>query len=225
MIGTLLGKVLPHAFMASLTNYKILSKEYGHFRSAKDWQSVDKDGQPIPWYTYPMVEFLKQLDFSQKTVFEYGSGNSTLFWAERCKRVVAIEDDPAWYKLIKPRLPANVEYILVDNKADYVQAIHQFDELFDIIIVDGSHRFECTKTARNRLSTTGMMILDNADWFIQTTAFLRGTNLLEIDMAGFNPINGYATTTSVFMSRQIDLQPVGTYQPNFAVGGIHQHLD
>jgi len=211
--------------MASLTNYKILSQEYGHYSSAKRWQSIDKNSKPIPWYTYPMVEFLKQLDFSQKTVFEYGSGNSTLFWAERSKRVVAIEDDPAWYKQIKPRLPANVEYILVDNKEAYVQGIHKFDELFDVIIVDGSHRFDCTKSARPKLSATGMVILDNADWFVKTTAFLRDSNLLEIDMAGFNPINGYATTTSVFMSRQIELKPAGAVQPNFAVGGIHQHLD
>ncbi|RYZ66059.1 MAG: PAS domain S-box protein, partial [Proteobacteria bacterium] len=89
-----------------------------------------------------MVEYLKQLDFSQKTVFEYGSGNSTLSWANRSKRVVAIEDDLAWYNQIKDKLPTNVEYILVDNKADYIQAIHRFPELFDVIIVDGSHRFD-----------------------------------------------------------------------------------
>ena len=225
MFGTFLSKILPHAFMASLTNYQVLSRDYGHYRSAKRWQSIDKDEQPIPWYTYPMIEFLKQLDFSQKTVFEYGSGNSTLFWAKRSKRVVAIEDDPTWYAQIKPHLPVNVEYILVDNKSDYIKAIHQFKEQFDVIVVDGSHRFECTKSAREKLSAAGMVILDNADWFVQTTAFLRNSNLLEIDMAGFNPINGYATTTSVFMSRQIDLQPVGIHQPNFAVGGIHQHLD
>lgn len=211
--------------MASLTNYKILSRDYGHYQSAKDWQSIDKKGQPIPWYSYPMVEYLKQLDFSQKTVFEYGSGNSTLFWANRSKRVVAIEDDLAWYNQIKDKLPTNVEYILVDNKADYIQAIHRFPELFDVIIVDGSHRFDCVKSARERLSEKGMLILDNSDWFTNTTAYLRNTDLLEIDMAGFNPINGYVSTTSVFMSRQVELKPVGTLQPDKIVGGIVQHLD
>lgn len=225
MFGGILGRLLPHAVIASWNNYKILSREYGHYRSAKLWQSTDKDGQPIPWYSYPMIEYLKQLDFSQKTVFEYGSGNSTLFWAKRCKRVVAIEDDPAWYEQIKPKLPTNVEYILVDNKHDYIQAIHSFSELFDVVIVDGSHRFDCTKSARDRLSTGGMLILDNADWFPNTTSFLRSTDLLEIDMAGFNPINGYISTTSVFLSRQVDLKPAGAIQPDHIIGGTIQHLD
>lgn len=225
MIGRLLNKILPRAVMASLNNYKILSQEYGHFSSAQKWQSVNKKGQPIPWYSYPMVEYLKQLDFSQKTVFEYGSGNSTLFWADRCKRVVAIEDDKAWYDQIKPKLPTNVDYILVDNKVDYIQGIHRFADLFDVIVVDGSHRFECTKSARQRLSAQGMLILDNADWFPKTTSFLRSTDLLEIDMAGFNPINGYVSTTSLFLSRQVQLAPAGSIQPDNIVGGIVQHLD
>lgn len=225
MIGSILSKLLPRAMMVSLTNYKILSREYGHYQSAKKWQSIDKNSMPIPWYSYPMVEYLKQLDFSEKTVFEYGSGNSTLFWANRSKRVVAIEDDPSWYQQIKPKLPTNVEYILVDNKEDYVQGIHRFAELFDVIIVDGSHRFDCIKSARERLSTAGMIILDNADWFTKSTAFLRDTDLLEVDMAGFNPINGYISTTSIFLSRNVELKPVGSMQPDHIVGGIIQHLD
>ncbi len=225
MLWKVLNNILPRALSASLNNYKILSREYGHYQSAKQWQSIDKDGQPIPWYSYPMVEYLKQLDFSDKTVFEYGSGNSTLFWASRSKRVVAVEDDPAWYALIKPKLPANVEYILVDNKADYIQAIHRFTELFDVIIVDGSHRYDCTRSARERLSADGMLILDNADWFSNTTAFLRDSDLLEIDMAGFNPINGYISTTSLFLSRAVSLKPIGAHQPMKIVGGVVQQLD
>src|SRR5688572_10403591 len=50
-------------------------------------------GQPIPWYTYPAIEFIRQLDFSQSTVFEYGSGNSTMFWAASAARVISVEED------------------------------------------------------------------------------------------------------------------------------------
>jgi Methyltransferase domain len=224
MIEKMLALV-SYAARVSYTNYRILSKEYGHFKSASRWQSINKNDQPIPWYTYPMVEYLQQLDFSQKTVFEYGSGNSTLFWASRSKHVVAIEDDPAWYNQIKPKLPANVTYLLVDNKNDYVQGIKQFEQPFDVIIVDGSHRYDCVLSARPHLSEKGLMILDNADWFIESTKFLRSTDLIEVDMAGFNPINGYASTTSVFLTRQVDLSPAGIVQPQTAIGGIAQHLD
>jgi hypothetical protein len=225
MIKRLINKLLPYAARVSYANYKILSKEYGHYKSASRWQSVDKNSQPIPWYTYPMIEYIQQLDFSQKTVFEYGSGNSTLFWASRSKHVVAIEDDPIWYAQIKPKLPANVTYLLVDNKHDYIQAINQFDASFDVIIVDGSHRYDCVINSRSKLSDTGFIILDNADWFVETTKFLRSTDLIEIDMAGFNPINGYANTTSLFLTRKVDLSPAGDIQPRTAVGGIVQYLD
>lgn len=225
MLKKIISKFFPYAAQATYQNYKILSREYGHYKSASRWQSINKNGEPIPWYTYPMIEYVQQLDFSQKTVFEYGSGNSTLFWAKRSKHVVAIEDDPVWYEQIKPKLPANVTYILVDNKEAYIQAIHQFPNLFDVIIVDGSHRYDCILSARPRLSNTGFIILDNSDWFVEATAFLRGSDLIEIDMAGFNPINGYATTTSIFLTRQVELIPSGDKQPQTAIGGIVQYLD
>ncbi|MVM38059.1 SAM-dependent methyltransferase [Spirosoma sp. HMF3257] len=225
MFKKLMSKLLPYAVQATYQNYKILSRKYGHYKSASLWQSINKDGQPIPWYSYPMIEYIQQLDCSQKTVFEYGSGNSTLFWASRSKHVVAIEDDPTWYAQIKPKLPANVTYLLVDNKEAYVQAIMQFETPFDVIIVDGSHRYDCTHKARPQLSATGFMILDNSDWFIESAAFLRSTDLIEVDMAGFNPINGYATTTSIFLTRQVSLAPAGDKQPRTAIGGIVQYLD
>ncbi|GAB3987129.1 hypothetical protein GCM10028807_06210 [Spirosoma daeguense] len=225
MFRNLINKLLPYEVLASFDNYKILSGKYGHYKSAKNKQSIDQNGKPIPWYTYPMVEYLQQLDFSDKTVFEFGSGNSTLFWASRSKHVVAIEDDPAWYALIKPKLPANVTYLLVDSKDAYLKGIQQFPEPFDVIIVDGSHRYDCVVNSRPKLSDAGFMILDNSDWFVEATAFLRNSDLIEVDMAGFNPINGYATTTSIFFSRQVKLSPAGDKQPKTAIGGIEQYLD
>src|SRR5262245_31531933 len=75
---------------------KILWFSYGHLKSVRAGRSVDAAGRPIPWYTYPAIEYLRQLDLSEKTVFEYGSGNSTLFWAECAARVVTVEDDERW---------------------------------------------------------------------------------------------------------------------------------
>ncbi len=217
---TLLRKLLPPALLTSLANYRILSQQYGHYRSAKEQQSIDRAGKPIPWYSYPMIEYLKQLDFSQKRIFEYGSGNSTHFWAERSRQVVAVEDDPAWFAKLEHSLPTHVDYRLVPDKTGYIQSIENAPGPFDLIVIDGSHRFDCAQFARQHLSATGMIILDNADWFPKTTAFLRSTDLIEIDMAGFNPINGYVTTTSLFMTRQVDLKPIGPDQPQHITGGI-----
>ena len=227
MLGALVGKVvemLPYAYRATFYNFKILSKEYGHFKSASKWQSIDKDTNPIPWYSYPAIEFIKQLDLSNKTVFEYGSGNSTLFWSSRCKRVIAVEDDPKWYNAIKPRLPANVEYLLAEDKTAYLNAIAEYAEPFDIIIIDGSHRLDCTNQAIGHLSPTGFYILDNSDWHPLSSQKLRESDLIEIDFSGFNPINGYTTTTSLYLSRQVEFKSAHDRQPVAGIGGANNNF-
>jgi len=40
----------------------------------------------------------------RKTVWEFGSGGSTLWFAKRAKSVVSIEDDPDWYAAVKDAL-------------------------------------------------------------------------------------------------------------------------
>ncbi len=100
------------AILKSVWNWKILSIDFAQFSTMKRWECIDAAGDPIPWYTYPASEYLKQLDFSDKRVLEYGSGYSTIFWSRRAKHVVSIEDSPGWYEKIKPLLPGNVTYRL-----------------------------------------------------------------------------------------------------------------
>src|SRR3954463_2256551 len=90
----------PYPFLLSLRAARTLWRDYGHVKSARRGKCVDVIGNPIPWYTYPAIEYLKQLDFSTKNVFEFGAGQSTLFWAGRARRVVSVEDDAAWYQTI-----------------------------------------------------------------------------------------------------------------------------
>lgn len=62
-------KILPDAMLsilASMENYKILSLNYGQYRSMRLQKSVDREGNPIPWYTYPAIDYLTQFDFSKK---------------------------------------------------------------------------------------------------------------------------------------------------------------
>lgn len=215
----LLGQWYPTAIINTLKNYRILSAEYGHFRSI-DKGCVDKNGEFIPWYTYPAIEYIKQLDFSDKTVFEFGSGNSTIFWAKRCRKAISIEDNQEWYDKMSPRLSTNVEYRLLEERLAYTQSISAYPEGFDIIIVDGNHRFDCAVEALKKLNSDGIIILDNSDWHAKTAKLLRDADLIEVDMTGFGPINGYTWTTSFFLSRSVKLKPVNQTQPVNDIGGI-----
>ncbi len=225
IVKQILSYALPRPIKAILRNYWILSVEFGQYRSIRDLESVDANGQPVPWFCYPAIEYIRQLDLSDKLLFEWGSGNSTRFWAQKCHRVVSVENDEAWHQKMKPLLPANVAYQLVQDLSLYPKAIHEYEEDFDIIVVDGRCRQECVIEALKKLKDDGMVILDNSERYGQTSAMLRAADLIEVDMAGFGPINNYTTTTSFYFRRNIRLKPLHDRQPMFAIGNCQDILD
>jgi hypothetical protein len=51
-----------------------MMKDYGWSKAMKLGKCIDKDNNPIPWFSYPAIDFLSQLNFSEKEVFEFGCG-------------------------------------------------------------------------------------------------------------------------------------------------------
>jgi len=91
---------------------------------------------------------------------------------------------------------------------------------FDIIIIDGKHKYECPKNAVECLREGGLIILDNSDWFPKTARVLRKHNLIQVDFSGFGPINYCTWTTSLFFSRNFNLKINQPLQP---IGGVKQY--
>lgn len=207
------------------TNFNILSEELGQSKSIKLKMSVDAAGSPIPWYTYPAIEYLSQLDMTEKNIFEFGSGNSSIFWASRAKKIVTIEDNKEWFDICDRRRPENLDLILLIDKTEYISYITKLNRLFDVIIIDGKHRAECAANAWNFLKDDGMIILDNADWYPKTAEFLRRLDLIEIDFSGFGPINNYTWTTSLFLKRGFNFKTLSRRQPAHPVGGLKQYAN
>ena len=217
--------ILKLSALARLHSVSILLDKYGNFRSYRNWQCVDKDGVPIPWFTYPAIEYLKQLDWREKSVFEYGSGNSSLFFAKRVKNLISVEDDLKWFEANKNKLSANQTIIFADKAIDYIHAIEKSKNTFDLIIIDGSHRPECTKLALKYLNSNGCILFDNSDWYPNTCAFLRTQDLIQIDFHGFGPINQYTWTTSLFLMRSFNSTTLGNRQPMPSISAIHHTFD
>jgi hypothetical protein len=222
MIRKLINSVLPRGIQATAQSYKILSADFGHYKSVRRWECVDASDAPVPWYSYPATEYIKQLDFSDRIIFEYGSGNSTRFWAERCKRIVSVEDDKEWYDKIEGQLPAHAEYQLLEGRQEYVKSINNYPDGFDLIIIDGSYRYECAVEAIGKLRDDGLIVLDNSDWYEKTSELLRNSDLIEVDMSGFGPINPYTWTTSFYFTRNVRLTPAYDRQPMHGIGSLKQ---
>jgi hypothetical protein len=217
------SRLRPANWLPSLRAARVLWSDRGHLNSVRSGSAIDADGQPVPWYTYPAIDFLRQIDFRGKTVFEYGSGMSTLFWAQAADRVVSIEDDEAWFEMMSDRIPRNASLVLETDIARYPGALARTGEHFDVIVVDGPARgrtrLKCCRAALEALNAGGLIILDNSDWLPESSRTLREGGLIEVPMSGFVPIAAHLQTTSFYFDRRFDMRPLG--EPSAAVSRGH----
>jgi FkbM family methyltransferase len=203
-----------------------LEKEYGFRNTFEKWTSVDKDNNPIPWMTYSAIFYLQQLNLKNSSVFEWGSGNSSLYFSNQASNIVSIESNPEWFDYVKRHKQANQDVVL-RSQYDYCSSINEYQERFDVIVIDGDifRRLECAKYAIKKLAHGGIIVLDNSDWLPNTTAFLRYSGFTQIDFAGPGPINSYLWCTSVFFKGGISIPSIARARPGFLASGIHNVRD
>lgn len=185
-------------------------KQVGWFESVRLGKPVDRCGNPLPWYTYSAIYWLDTALKGNERVFEYGSGNSTLWFAQRVKSVVAIEHDAAWFQKLQASAPDNVSLRHVPTCAceasmertdPYVCAIaHDFQERYDLIVVDGQARNACCQVAVSHLREEGLLVLDNSDReaYEPANRFLLSEGFARIDFIGPIPGNVGWSSTSVY---------------------------
>jgi len=212
-------RVIPEYILKSIKIFYVLSKKYGHRKSIALKKCIDGNGNEIPWYTYPTIEYLSGLDFSSLDILEYGAGSSSLWWSGRAKSVLAIEHNSNWYESIKNTEKENLSIVYAGSEQEYVLA--GSGSQFDVIVIDGIHRLKCVEQVPLMLSDAGLVILDNSDWHPEAALFLRETmELIQVDFHGFGPINEYTWTTSLFFSRKFRCVPLGLRMPEYSAGAI-----
>lgn len=176
--------------------------DMGWLNSHREMAAIDREGSPIPWITYPSLTFLDDRVKKNFVVFEYGSGNSTLWWAQRSSKVVSCEHDPEWYAQILPRIPQNVElnHVTLEYGGAYADFIRQYTHMFDVIFIDGRDRVGCVKNALGALKFDGVLILDNSDVadYAQALELMQTAGFKRIDFVGPGPINVTSWRTSIF---------------------------
>jgi hypothetical protein len=224
--GPTVASLPPNEARVLASQFRILSIDYGGARSLKEGRCLDRDGGPIPWYTYPAIAFLSAYDFSEATVFEYGAGNSTLWWAGRAAQVTTVESDEGWAEYVRSFLPVNCVLHLAADPARYARAVRLNPSNYDIIVVDGMNpdglRLRCVEEALSCLRPGGMIVLDNSDWLPNSCAILRDAGLIEIPLVGLVPLNASAGATSVFLSRDFSFARNATLPVD---GGVEQIWD
>jgi len=197
------------SLMKKLDLYSIYSlrtsgplKDDGWFLSFKKQSSVDANGKPVPWITYPAIEFLKKRIHKDMSVFEYGCGGSTLWWASRVKQIVSVEHDKDWYQRILPTVPNNVvlEHVELKYGGEYSKKILSYKSSFDIVVIDGRDRVNCATNSIDALKPGGVIVWDNSDQkeYQHGCQALIDKGFKKIEFVGLAPIANWKAETGIF---------------------------
>ena len=82
-----------------------------------------------------VLDWLEQSLNAESSVLEFGSGSSTIFLAERVRKLVTVETDAHWYAQTQTRISKYNNTQLLRTRRSL-----QRGETFDIVIIDGGIR-------------------------------------------------------------------------------------
>ncbi len=174
--------------------------ESGYIASAISHKPIKRDGSPLPWMNYSIISFFEQRLSKELSIFEYGCGNSTLFFSGLVDSVVSVECNREWYDYVVKTMPENVKLILCDpfDGETYSKIIQQQGRKFDVVVVDAEDRVNCLINAQQSLTDKGVMILDDSKGEDSHSVidYLQKQGFKKLDFEGLKPgrTRGYRTT-------------------------------
>lgn len=122
-----------------------------------------------PWISYDAAKRLEAfMAESPRSVLEFGSGNSTLWFAKRAALLHSVEHNPDWYQklqemLAKTEKRGTVLHELRETEEGYSTFRTDSDDLWDIILIDGIWRLPVAHHHVEKLAPDGILYLDNSD--------------------------------------------------------------
>ena len=173
----------------------------GWWRSYRAKRPIDREGNPLPWMTYSFIDFITPRLKPNLRVFEFGMGNSTLWWAQHCATVDCVENNRVWLDNLTARIPPNVRAVYAEvDSAAYVEGAKNTGHEFDIIVVDGRRRNECAVQSLSSLSGVGVFVWDNSERvrYAEGQQALIAHGFRRIDFAGRGPQLTRRWQTSIF---------------------------
>jgi hypothetical protein len=134
------------------------------------FKGIDTVKFGIPWLSFGAIMTLESIVDRNQVVLEYGSGGSTVFFANKCKYIKSYETDFDWYTKVKESLKdftnVNLEFVTEDQAV--VKTLTD-PVSYDIVLVDSGwnpghkspDRLLLADTAKEKLKLGGFLILDN----------------------------------------------------------------
>lgn len=177
-------------------------KHKGWFKSFRQKKSIDNYGNPIPWFTYSFLDFITKRLKVDMNIFEFGSGNSSLFFSIKVKSVTSVEHNLKWYNKINSKKFSNIKIIYKELETDgeYSKCANQDNMKYDVIIIDGEDRNNCIYNSITALKNNGVIVLDDSERkeYNPAIMFLIKNNFKRIDFWGMAPGVLFNKCTTLF---------------------------
>ncbi len=159
-------------------------RSFSHWtlRYIKDRISVfyyEKKNPDTPWLT-PLANKIFDSYLTKSDIgLEFGSGRSTIWFANRISHLTSVEHDENWadnvQKIINNNKLKNVDYNLIpksidtnnEGQAEYVKIIEKFDDnSLDFCLIDGIYRDFCAKHVLKKIRPSGLLVIDNVNRYL-----------------------------------------------------------
>ncbi len=139
-----------------------------------------------PWLCYNAVRYLERQVRPSWHVLEYGSGASTLWFAQRVAAVHSIEANQNWLAFVRQRLPPGSEQtVTLEYRSGALERVEEFarltthpDASLDCVLIDAHARDVCVPEAVRVIRPGGLIVLDNTDMGTQWESYARAEQLL-----------------------------------------------
>jgi predicted O-methyltransferase YrrM len=125
-----------------------------------------------PWIAPAAVLALDRLITREFSIFEFGSGSSTLWFSKRAGKVISVENNPEWFRSVQAALSAagvsNCELKLVPIDDFLVEMDRQPEGSLDLVVVDNEQnehvtRNDCVAASIPKVKPGGYLLLDDSD--------------------------------------------------------------
>jgi hypothetical protein len=181
--------------------------DYDYFKVASIMTIIKAKGlyQDKPMLSLPFLDWFESYDFSKFDLVEFGSGNSTNYFAEKVKDVISFETDINYYNNLKTKLLNNVDYRFIEkdnleNKTPNIDISQK-----TIVFVDcAANRFLTTKNIFN-VGLPNIFILDNSEAYQNTCKMIYEKGYLEIPFWGIRLMETQEGCTSVFIKNTFNM--------------------
>lgn len=124
-----------------------------------------------PWLSQGAVRFLDGHLDRHGVGFEFGSGKSTAWFANRLLHLTSVEHDPEWYARVKRRLAnfPNAQVVLRSleggESSPYVaEGLKVVDRTLSFALVDGQLREVCVAALLPKMAPGGLFTVDDSWW-------------------------------------------------------------